>query len=513
MQVVTGEEMRKIDRFAMDELGMKEELLMENAGRAAARQLEKHYGSSAGKKVAVLIGKGNNGGDGFVIARILLEKGWHLDTWLLSEAEQFKGAARYHKELYEHCGYEWQYWSPKTMVHLQDEYSIMIDAMLGTGVTGELREPFKEAAALMNNSKGKVVSIDVPSGIPSGEEPVPDTAVKADMTITLQAPKVSAYLYPAKHHYGQLLVTDIGIPAKAMQVQQDGKREWREGDVVRTLPGRSAAAYKGSHGKGLLIGGSQKMPGAPAMASSACLYSGAGLLTAAVPFSAMTALAASQPEVMLTPLPEENGYVAPQVTAVNLPIEAYDSIAAGPGLGRGEGTRALVKHLVSKADVPLLLDADGLYFLPELEREVMERRSPLILTPHPGEMAHLAGVSISDVNRHRFTLSQNYARQHKCYVVLKGPDTIVTTPEGRQYVNTTGNEILARGGTGDILTGIMLGLVLQKGEISAAASNAVYLHGYAADLAVQEEFHSYSMASTDLIRYLPPAFRSIVSSL
>ncbi|RSL29636.1 NAD(P)H-hydrate dehydratase [Salibacterium salarium] len=514
MQVVTGEEMRLIDRYAMDELGMKEEILMENAGRAVAEEVEKLYAPSQDdKKVAILIGKGNNGGDGFVIARTLIEKGCDVNVWLLPDAKELKGAARYHKELYEQSGHTWAYWSQKDKVDGHKNDDIVIDAMLGTGISGELREPYRRASAVLENGSAQVVAVDIPSGVPSGEEAVPQSAVKAEVTITLQTPKCSAYLYPAKNHYGKVVIVDIGIPKKAQAAVEESKQIWQEEDVSRTLPEKSPSSHKGSRGKGLIIGGSTSMPGAPSMAISACLYSGAGLLTAALPESILTSVSVNNPEVMLLPLPEKKGYIAPEIISTDFTFDSYDAVAAGPGLGRYQGTKAVVKKLLQGVKAPLVLDADALYYVPELEQEIKERQVPLILTPHPGEMARIAGVSVHEVNKNRFSLSRAFAVQHGCYLVLKGPSTIVTTPNGDQFINTTGNEALARGGTGDILTGMILGLLLQKGDVSSSISNAVYLHGAAADLAVKHEFHSYSMVSTNLIRFLPLAFRSIVSSL
>ncbi|SFL50416.1 NAD(P)H-hydrate dehydratase [Salibacterium qingdaonense] len=513
MQVVTGEEMREMDRHAMDDLGMKEELLMENAGRQAAHALEKKSAPAAGMKTAVLIGKGNNGGDGFVLARVLQEKGWNVDTLLLSDADAFQGAALYHKDLYERCGFTWEYWSEKKSERIRKEYTLIVDAMLGTGVKGELRQPFKEAADVLKKAEGTVAAVDIPSGVPSGEDPVPETAVQADVTITLQCPKISAYLQPASRFYGEVEAVDIGLPGKALRKEREKKQLWTGQDAAGTLERRSGDAHKGDHGRGLLIGGSAAMPGAIQMASKACLYSGAGLLTAAFPSSAAAVPAGAPPEVMMLPLQEENGYFSREVQTDDLSADAYDAVAAGPGMGRGKGAEVLVKQLVEQAEGTLLLDADALYFLPEHIEALQQRRQPVVLTPHPGEMARLAGVSVGEVTQRRFSLSRETAVRYNCCIVLKGPHTLVTMPDGTQTINTTGNEALARGGTGDILTGMILGMILKAQEIQPAVSNAVYLHGLAADLAVQHEFDSYAMASTDIISYLPPAFRSIISSL
>ncbi|SDI21726.1 NAD(P)H-hydrate dehydratase [Alteribacillus bidgolensis] len=512
MQVVTGDEMRQVDRCAIEEIGMKEEVLMENAGRAAAQEVERLYTHLDQKKIAVLVGKGNNGGDGFVIARTLLEKGRDVDVWLLAEEEQWKGAALYHKHLFESCGFEGYRWkSAETL--LEKNYDLFIDSMLGTGITGELRSPYKESAACLNEAAGDIISIDIPSGVPTGEEEVPKSAVQADITITLQSPKCSAYLFPARAHYGEIKVVDIGLPNAAWKSINVSRKVWTKSDVQKTLPERKVSANKGDHGKGLLVGGSLQMPGALSMSASACIYSGAGLLTTALPSSILSIVSNNVPETMFLLLPEKDGGIAGELIGKDFSFENYDAVAAGPGLGREKGTKNLVRKLISEVETPLLLDADALYYLPELAQEMKRRQEPLILSPHPGEMGRLTGLSASEVNKRRFEISRHYAQEYGCYLILKGPYTIVTTPQGGQYINQTGNEALARGGTGDILTGIALGMLLQNESISSSLCNAVYAHGLTSDLAVQQKYTSTSMASSDLIHHLPLAFRTIVSSL
>ncbi|WP_240377430.1 NAD(P)H-hydrate dehydratase [Bacillus piscicola] len=511
MQVVTGEEMREMDRYTMDVLGMNEEVLMENAGRAAAHELEKLYPALSERKIAVLAGKGSNGGDGFVIARTLLEKGMDVHVWLLEEEEKVQGAARYHFHLYEACGYEWNCFSDGELFQ-NGAYDLFIDAMLGTGITGELRPPYRKAAEVVNSSAGDVVAIDIPSGVPAGEEEVPSVTVNADVTIAIQSPKCSAYLYPAKEHYGRLTVVDIGLPQKARQHVPVKRRLWTDVEARSTLPKRAAASHKGDHGKGLLIGGSSTMPGAVSLSASACLYSGCGLLTTAAPDSVVPMIAARVPETMFLPLPDQEGILGHEISRTDFQLEAFDGVAAGPGLGRTEEVKTLIRRLLKEVQVPLLLDADALYYLPELESEMKERHAPLLLTPHPGEMARLAGLSVQKVNQNRFSLSRQFAEEYGCYLVLKGPNTIVTTPEGMQFINTTGNEALARGGTGDVLTGIALGIFLQGEDIAASLSNAVYLHGLTAEIAVERTAASHPLAASDFIHLLPLAFRSIILS-
>ncbi|MFB5663949.1 NAD(P)H-hydrate dehydratase [Alteribacillus sp. HJP-4] len=507
MQVVSGEEMKQIDKYAMKELGMQEEMLMENAGRAAALKIMERYDDSW--KTAVLIGKGNNGGDGFVIARTLKDKGWDVTVFVMPLKDQDYGAADYHKLFYERCGYSYHPWDEHQLIH--GGFELIIDSMLGTGVTGELRSPYLEAAKLLNEGKAEVASVDIPSGVPSGEELVPETAVRADYTVTLHAPKQSAMLFPARSYYGDIDIVDIGMPARASWEIDTKCMLWGEKECRESLPERKENAHKGSNGKGLLAGGSYSMPGAPALAAEACLRTGAGLLTTALPASILPITAGHVPETTFLALPEKNGAISEDIYGATLPLEPFDAAAAGPGAGREAGTKALTKRLIKEADMPLILDADALYHLPELKQDIKNRKYPLILTPHPGEMAKLAEVSAAEVNKHRFSLSRSFAKEMNCYLILKGPHTIITTPEGFQYVNLSGNEALARGGTGDILTGILLGFVLQSSNVQEACCNAVYIHGRLAD-SLKEQQSSRSAVTSDFIRQLPLVFQSLLAS-
>ncbi|SFE79001.1 NAD(P)H-hydrate dehydratase [Alteribacillus iranensis] len=508
MQVVTGEEMKEVDRYAIESLGLKEELLMENAGRAVAEVIMEDH--SLQEKAAILIGKGNNGGDGFVVARVLIDHGMDVDVWLLADPNEFEGAACYHKEIYENLGREWKEWDASLCE--MDDYDVVIDAMLGTGVRGPLRPPYKEAVLAVNKGSADVISIDIPSGVPSESGKIPETVIYADTTVVIQAPKCSAYLYPATDCYGAIRTVDIGLRKVIENNVPIRRKVWTKNDVCHSLPHRIPNAHKGTHGKGLLIGGSKSMPGAVTLAASACLNSGAGLLTTAAPSSVMPVVHSQLPETMGMPLPEQGGAIAGDLMGMDFNTNPYQAVAAGPGLGREKTIKPLVRRLLTEVNAPLLLDADALYFLPELEQEVKARNAPLIITPHPGEMSRLTGEKTEKINNQRFTLSREFAMEKGCYLVLKGPHTIVTTPDGDQFINTSGNEALARGGTGDVLTGLILGLLLQGKETSASVMNAVYLHGLTADIAVKKSRQTYAMTASDFIHLLPLAFRSIISS-
>ncbi|WP_179124043.1 NAD(P)H-hydrate dehydratase [Marinococcus halophilus] len=509
MQIVTSKEMQQLDQYTIETIGMKEELLMENAGRAAADEIHKMH--SEAHTAVIFAGKGNNGGDGFVIGRNLSSLGWNVSVYLLAAEDALSGGALYHKNLYCACGLPMTAGTGIPEPDSPEEGVIYIDAMLGTGIHGELKEPFYSTARWLNSIKAPVTAVDIPTGVPANEEELPETAVMADTTVVLEAPTLSTYLYPARHYYGEIRTVSIGVPRISWETLNQKRQTWEADDAAKSLPERTQESHKGDNGKGLLIAGAYNMPGAPAIASNACLRSGIGLLTTSVPESALTAVASHVLEATYFPLAEtKNGQVA-DLQHTPFPWASMDGVAAGSGLGRTDSTKVLTRRLLTETQIPLVLDADGLYFLPELEEEMTNRESPLILTPHPGEMGRLTGLSPKEINAERFTVSRNYAREFGCYVVLKGPNTIITTPEGRQYVSTSGSSALAKGGSGDALTGIVLAMMLQAPTVEQGVCNAVYIHGLAAEMATAEGVSDYSFTASNLIDYLPKAIAFIQS--
>lgn len=504
MRVVTAEQMREADRLAIEEIGMKEELLMENAGRAAAAKIIELY--PALQYAAVLAGKGNNGGDGYVIARTLESEGIRTDVYFVS-SDGLKGAALYHQTLYEKSGFTPRQFDPSSFQ--ADTYDVIIDAMLGTGIQGEVKPPFDKAVQVLGKTDTPVVAVDIPSGVPSGEEDVPSSAVKADATVILESPKLSAYLFPAKEYYGQTHTVSIGMPNAVWDKAGNEAMEWGMTETSASFPVRKENAHKGRHGRGLLIGGSKNMAGAPAIAALAALESGAGLLTTALPESLMYTTAPLVPETTFLRLPEKEGELAEDSVRADFGFDRYDAVAVGPGLGRLKEAKEIVRRALVETTGILILDADALYWLPELDQELSERTAPLVLTPHPGEMAHLGGTTPGEVNKRRFSLAGQYTRKTGCYLVLKGANTICTTPEGDQAVHTSGNAGLAKGGSGDTLTGILLGQVMQGEDTAAMVNNAVFLHGHAADLAVEQEETDYSLRASKLASYVPRAIKNV----
>lgn len=503
LHAVTAKEMYEIDRCAIEEIGLPGTLLMENAGQSIVREIVPWL--ALDQRIAILIGSGNNGGDGFVIARQLLSKGYKVDALLIPSKEKIKGDARKHMEWFEASGYTVRPFNDQNDLK---KYSVLIDTMLGIGFKGELRQPYRDIIEACNDHECLKVAIDIPSGISADGGYECKTAFKANITVTLQSPKLSAFSYPEASYYGELIVADIGIPVKAYKgIPQ--RKIWGASDVKGTLPIRNPNSHKGNHGKGLIIAGSVEMTGAPVLTARAAHRSGAGLLTAAVPASTHSIIASHLVESTFSVWPDSEGGFNGEIP---IDLSSFNGLTIGPGIGRSEGARVLVREVVSETSVPLVIDADGLYHLSTcLNLLKGNREGPVIVTPHMGEMSRLTGLPISEIEANRFEISKRFAMEFGVYVVLKGPYTLITTPDGKQFVNTTGNSALAKGGSGDVLTGIILGLVLQSEKVEEALCNAVYIHGKAADQLVETTHSSMDVLASDIIETLPSIFRTFLT--
>ncbi|RBW67843.1 NAD(P)H-hydrate dehydratase [Bacillus taeanensis] len=496
MQVVTRDEMYAVDRYAGEEIGLTGLLLMENAGQAAAKKIMERLTGS--EQLAVLIGTGNNGGDGFVLARVLKSMGYGVDVWLIPEKNKIKEDAKKAMIIYERSGFSYRSYHQEgheCFLSSLANTEVIVDALLGIGLKESVRSPYANIIDAVNSQSAFILSIDLPSGVPADGGPV-SLAIQADETITLQCPKVGAYTFPSADYYGKLTVVDIGIPPKAFQ-QLPVRKVWQVMDVKTALPVRKPSSHKGTYGKGLVVGGSLSMPGAPIMTAKAALRSGSGLLTVAVPEEIHSIAASHISEAMFTPFSNQTSLF--QKPDEQIP---YDTIAIGPGLGRDSYAEGRVREALTLS-VPLVIDADGLFHLKTMLPLLKKRQAPTILTPHSGEMARLLEWSVEEVEHNRIQLSKQFAKEYGLYLVLKGPYTIVTTPTGSQFINTTGNAALAKGGSGDVLTGMILAFLMQHKVIQEALSNAVYLHGAAADYLVKTSHSKLDVLASDLIEVLP----------
>jgi ADP-dependent NAD(P)H-hydrate dehydratase / NAD(P)H-hydrate epimerase len=509
MKILTADEMRDVDRTTAERFGVPSLDLMRNAGSAVARFVLREYPDR--RHICVLCGKGNNGGDGFVAARVLAQAGRVVHIVLLGYPSDVKGdakAALEEMELAPALAPDEAALDGPDIRSLIASADLLIDAVVGTG----FKPPLRGVAAVLRDKVNAltcpVVAIDLPSGWDAdAREFAVGGAYRADAVVTFTAPKlahISGNLTGSAS--GPIVVAPIGSPEEAI-VSATGLT-WAGTSKAITEKPRTPDANKGLYGHVLVIGGARGKSGAPAMASLAALRAGAGLVTAAVPGSILPLVAAVTPELMTHPLLEgPNG----EAGAANLDTDALKPltsratvIALGPGMGTEP--EEFVLGLIAKTTQPLVLDADALNILAKHPDRLDGRGRTVVITPHPGEMARLAGIGTKEVQAHREPLAREFAAKHNVTVVLKGWRTLVAHPDGRIAVNTTGNPGMAKGGSGDILTGIVAALLAQHpDEPAEAVEAAVYLHGLAADFAVREQ-DEHTLLATDTIRHLFRAF-------
>jgi NAD(P)H-hydrate epimerase len=503
MRVLNAAQMREADRRTIEEIGVPSIVLMENAGRQVVAAMEAAFEDLATRQVAVLCGPGNNGGDGFVVARALAQRDVLCSVFLLGQVADVRGDARINLEILGRLGI--------TVVEVTDSqawelhYSeisrsdLIVDAIFGTGLHAPLSGLLETVVADISGAGIPVVAIDLPTGLSADTHRIPGQSIDATITVTLGAPKIPLVLPPAESRAGDLVIADIGIPLPVIEDLDGPYLALLTRDHVRELvQARARDAHKGDFGRVLVVAGSAGKTGAAHLAALGALRSGAGLVTIATPRSCLPIVAAMAPEYMTEALDETpDGTI--DFPAVDRVLELpSDIIAVGPGIGRTPGTTAFVHGLVELAGVPLVLDADALNAFAEDPDRLMGRDGvDMIITPHPGEMARLLGVDVGDVQGDRVESARGFATTHRVYVVLKGHRTVVATPEGRTFVNVTGNPGMATGGTGDVLTGMVAAWFAQLLDAEAACKVAVYLHGLAGDLAEADE-GEVSMTAGDL---------------
>ena len=510
MKVLTAAQMREVDRRTM-ELGIPGLVLMENAGHRVAEFLQEEFAPLAEHRVVILCGKGNNGGDGMVAARQLFTRlrPARLDVVLAADPVELRGDAEANYRMLVACGCPVQ----REITAEMRQATLVVDALLGTGLKGPATGLMREWIRQINSGfpQATVVAVDLPSGLDSDTGAIPGEAVRADYTVTFTAPKVCQVLPPACDLVGRLLVRPIGSPSSLFEDDPAIQLSLMEPRMFRHLLGRRPpGAHKGDFGHVLVIGGSRGKTGAAAMAGMAALRAGAGLVTVASAGSALPVIASHAPELMTEALPEtEEGGISAQAAApdrLSRLLHLKDVVALGPGLGNQPETVEMVRNLVISVPQPLVIDADGLNALAGCDF----RGVNFILTPHPGEMARLCGKKTAEIQADRVGSARAYATERNLTLVLKGQRTLIAFPDGRVWVNPTGTPAMATAGSGDILTGLIAGLLAQAPrEPEAAIAAAVYLHGLAGELGA-EELGERSLLATDLLDYLPEAFDECV---
>ncbi|MGD0793017.1 MAG: NAD(P)H-hydrate dehydratase [Terriglobales bacterium] len=519
MKIVSAAEMREIDRATSERFGVPSLTLMENAGAAVARFVLSDYPQA--ERVGILCGKGNNGGDGFVVARKLVEAGRAVRILLLCDPEELRGdAAAMFQDMV-------QTLRPLNLAPLIVREAsgldsldaaeifaadVIVDAILGTGFRPPVSPLYAAAISKMNRALAPIVAVDIPSGA-DADATRPPSAIesRADAIVTFTAPR-RAHVF-AELTSGPTVIAPIGSPPEAI-VSELGLHLSTPFDFAPLLVPRARDANKGSYGHVLVIGGSLGKAGAAAMAGFSALRAGAGLSTVATPKSVLATVAAFHPELMTEPLAEtEQGTISLRALGPGLDalLEPKTLIAIGPGISRNSETAEFVRAIVKRRDKSIVVDADGLNVFEGSAGQLNGRGRTVVITPHPGEMSRLTGLSIAEVQANRLDVARNFARDHELIVVLKGHRTLIAGPrvaasDGTVWVNPTGNPGMATGGTGDILTGMVAGLIAQHPQHALAATAlAVYLHGLAGDLAA-ESVGENSLVATDLVRFLPQAF-------
>jgi NAD(P)H-hydrate epimerase len=517
MKIVSTTEMREIDRVTSERFGIPSLTLMENAGSAVASFILSEYPKA--ERIGVICGKGNNGGDGFVVAHKLVEAGRAVRVLLLCDPAELRGdaAAMFEK-------------MPNSLQPLHVAPSIVrepsglaapdvgeifsadviVDAILGTGFRPPVSPLYAAAIAKMNAASASIVAVDIPSGADADAMRPQTTAgtndrARVDAVVTFTAPR-PAHVFGALTS-GPTVIVPIGSPPEAI-VSKLGLHLSTPTDFAALLAPRAREGNKGKYGHVVVVGGSIGKAGAAAMAGFAALRAGAGLSTVATPKSLLATVAGFHPELMTEPLAEtEHGTIS--LHAVGLSLDAllkFKTIAIGPGISRNSETAEFVRTVVTRDDKSLVVDADALSAFEGVSGKLNGRGRTVVITPHPGEMSRLTGLTIPEIQANRLEVARNFAREHALIVVLKGHRTLIAAPDGTVWVNPTGNPGMATGGTGDILTGMVAGLIAQHPQHAfEATALAVYLHGLAGDIAA-EAMGENSLVATDLVRFLPQAF-------
>ncbi len=509
MIFMTREQMRRYDRVAIEKYGVPGAVLMENAGRGAAHVVLEEARARPGT-IAIVCGKGNNGGDGFVIARHLINAGRLASVILLGRREDLGGDARTHANILaamqgsitEIDGER----DVKTLPGLLGGSAVIVDAIFGTGLEREVTGIHARAIQAINGAGAPVVAVDLPSGLDADTGRALGTAVRADATATFACLKRGLVIHPGVEHAGRVTVVDIGAPGSIVQeVGYDG-RVLEKDAFMQFLGPRDPDAHKGTFGHLLVVAGSPGKTGAAIMTGFAALRTGAGLVSLAVPADLMQAMeAAKPPEVMLEPLlpaldAEVDEAVIERIDAL---LTGKSAVVIGPGCGLTDSMGRVLEAVLDRAHVPVIVDADGLTLLSRLPAATLDRRAhPTVLTPHPGEMSRLVWKSSPEIQHERIPLAREYAKVKGVHLVLKGARTVIASPEGDIWINPTGNAGMASGGTGDVLTGMIGSFAGQGLRIEDAVALGVFLHGLAGDRAA-EESGQRALVAGDVLSALP----------
>jgi NAD(P)H-hydrate epimerase len=517
--LVTAQEMRAFDDSAINIFGIPGVVLMENAGRATFIEIQKHCKSKLkGLKVAVVAGPGNNGGDGFVIARYLINHGAKVTTYLLAPRNKVRGDALINLRILDLMGASIEEVEDSESLFRVSEFwkecGLIVDAILGTGLQSDVRSPVREAILLINECPGYKVSVDVPSGVNSDSGGIQGFAVNADLTVTYGFRKLGMTVYPGKQVCGNVQVIDISIPKAISERNPPLARYVNYPDINAYFDlRRKPVAHKGTFGHVLVIGGSPGKTGAPVMAARAASRIGAGLVTLAIPEALNQTLENKLTEEMTAPVGSDNrGHWNKDSSRDILElIPGKDCIVIGPGLSTTEFAQEIVEMILLESTCPLVVDADAINCLINKTDILGRARNDTVLTPHPGEMARLTGMPTGKIQADRVTIARTFARNNNLWLTLKGAATVSASPQGEIFVNSSGSPWMASGGQGDALSGILGGLLAQGMEPLSAVPLGVFIHGSIADRMIADN-RLRPVSAMDLIDGIPQYLSELASA-
>lgn len=509
MKACFAEQMRAVDRAASEIAGIPSIVLMENAAMACVREIEKSF-SIKGLRAAIFCGRGNNGGDGFAIARHLNNMGADVSVYLVCGSD-FKGDALVNFEIISKMDIDIETVSDTdNLKYIILSNDIVVDAIYGTGIHGAVSGISYDVINEINEYARHTLSVDVPSGINSDSGEICGICIKADKTVTFAAYKVGMLMFPAADYTGEVVVADISVPEYILEEQRLNINVTDEKFVRENFPKRENNSQKGDYGKVLVIAGSVGMTGAAYLASQSAVISGSGLVTLALPSGLNNAMEAKTTEVMTVPLAEIDGHIAERAIEIILDrVDRADAVLIGPGAGRSSDITAILERVLEYSKIPVIIDADVINAAAKNMNILSECTCPVIFTPHTVEMSRLTGLDTEYIEENRLTVSQEFAEEYGVIVILKGHHTVVTGQDGTQYINTTGNSGLATGGSGDVLAGIIASIAARGVRSASAAVMSVYIHGMAGDIA-RDKYGIDSVTAAKVMECIPLALRQIL---
>ncbi len=514
-KVITSAEMRAIDQCAIEEYGIPGMILMENAGRESVETLKRKFPDLALQKIVVFAGKGNNGGDGFVMARHLLGLGANVCVFLLGKLADLKSDAKLNSQIAQKIGVEINEIDSinfKSFDHRLRHSDMVIDSIFGTGLSKPASGFYAEVFNKINSLKKFVVSVDIPSGVDSDSGCLIGPHVQADLTLALAFLKRSHATFPAAGAMGEILVIDIGIPQKALISQSLNVEMVEPQDIASMFSKRPSHSHKGDYGHVLVIAGSRGKGGAAGLTALGALRAGCGLVTLALPESCQKAVEFNPLEVMTVALPEtDDGTLSSKANNLLLEhLKGKSAVAVGPGISTDPETVRLLEEILPRIKIPMVLDADAVNGLAECGGLKNINNPDTILTPHPKEMSRISGISTSEIQANRIQSAARFSRENNLTLVLKGARTLIAFPDESVTINPTGNPGMATAGSGDVLTGIIAGLIGQGLETRSAVIAGVYLHGLAGDIYAFEKGSEISLIAGDLLDNLPASLNRVL---